>query len=148
MTWQRKTPIMDKEILLSELTYRTSRSGGAGGQHVNKVETKVEAVFDIQASIALTAVEKTILFERLAHKLTTDGILGVVNQTDRSQLTNKEKAQKKLILLIESALEPIKIRKPTRVPFAIKVTIRKNKAMQSDKKANRKNPNLDQFDFR
>ncbi len=99
---------MNAELLIQEFTYRTSRSGGKGGQNVNKVETKVEARLDVAASVALTEEEKVYLLEKLADKISAEGFLSATNQTDRSQLTNKEKATEKLLKLVEKGLVKLK----------------------------------------
>ena len=108
--------IMDAEQLISEFAYRTSRPGGKGGQNVNKVETKVEARFDVAASAALTEEEKTWLLEKLAGKISAEGILSVTNQTKRSQLANKTMAVQKLVRLVQTALVQPKKRKHTAMP--------------------------------
>jgi len=100
--------------LSSEFQFLTSRSSGPGGQNVNKVNSKVELRFDIENSSLLTDDQKEILLIKLATKITSEGILSVVSQRDRSQLANKEDAIEKLYLLIEKALKPVKPRKNTR----------------------------------
>lgn len=100
--------------LSPEFQFLTSRSSGPGGQNVNKVNSKVELRFDIQNSSLLTDDQKEILLSKLASKLTSEGILSVVSQRDRSQLSNKEDAIGKFYLLISKALKPVKPRKNTR----------------------------------
>jgi len=100
--------------LSSEFQFLTSRSSGPGGQNVNKVNSKVELRFDIQNSSLLTDGQKEILLVKLATKITSEGILSVVSQRDRSQLANKEDVIEKLYLLISKALKPVKPRKNTR----------------------------------
>jgi ribosome-associated protein len=75
--------------LTSEIVFQTSRSGGPGGQNVNKVSTKVELYFDINASSSLNDWQKQRLFEKLANKISQEGVLRLVCQTERSQLKNK-----------------------------------------------------------
>lgn len=93
--------------LSSEFQFLTSRSSGPGGQNVNKVNSKVELRFDIENSSLLTDDQKEILFAKLATKISSEGILSVVSQRDRSQLANKEDAIEKLYLLITKALKPV-----------------------------------------
>ena len=100
--------------LSAEFQFLTSRSSGPGGQNVNKVNSKVELRFDIQNSSLLTDDQKNILLVKLATKITSEGILSVVSQRDRSQLSNKEDAIEKLYLLIAKTLKPVKPRKNTR----------------------------------
>ena len=100
--------------LSSEFQYFTSRSSGPGGQNVNKVNSKVELRFDIPNSALLTNEQKEILLAKLSTKITSEGILSVVSQRDRSQLANKEDATKKLYLLISKALKPVIRRKKTK----------------------------------
>ena len=100
--------------LSTEFQFLTSRSSGPGGQNVNKVNSKVELRFDIQNSDLLSEDQKNILLIKLASKITSEGILSIVSQRDRSQLSNKEDAIEKLYLLIAKALTPVKPRKNTR----------------------------------
>jgi len=100
--------------LSAEFQFLTSRSSGPGGQNVNKVNSKVELRFDIQNSDLLSEDQKNILLVKLATKITSEGILSVVSQRDRSQLSNKEDAIEKLYLLVAKALTPVKPRKNTR----------------------------------
>lgn len=123
--------------LLPELHFQTSRSSGPGGQNVNKVNSRVEVRFDIRNSALLTVDQKELLLTRLATKITSDGILCVVSQKDRSQLINKEDAIQKLNLLISRALAPVKPRKRT-LPTAGSVEKRlTEKRIKSQIKQNR-----------
>lgn len=104
---------MDIEILKKELTFRTSRSSGKGGQNVNKVETKVEAMLDVVASAAFTDDEKTTILAKLNNQISKKGILSFVDQTSRSQLDNQKFAIEKLIGQLEKALVKEGPRLPT-----------------------------------
>jgi ribosome-associated protein len=106
--------ILNIPDLSSEFQFITSRSSGPGGQNVNKVNSKVELRFDIQNSVLLSDNQKEILLAKLATKISSDGILSIVSQRDRSQLANKEDATGKFYILISRALKPVKIRKSTR----------------------------------
>ena len=126
--------------LLPEFRFQTSRSGGAGGQHVNKVETKVEVRFDIPNSKLLSEENKAKLLERLKPKLTFEGIISVTSQASRSQLKNKELAVKKLIKLLRKALKEPKNRKSTRPNRAAIEQRLKQKKSHSEKKQLRTKP--------
>ena len=106
--------ILNIPDLPGEFQFLTSRSSGPGGQNVNKVNSKVELRFDLPNSSLLSEEQKEILLAKLSTKISTEGILSIVSQRDRSQLTNKEDAISKFYVLISKALMPVKHRKSTR----------------------------------
>ena len=108
------------QLLLTEITFKASRSGGAGGQHVNKVATKVELDFDLRNSAILTDLQKEIIEQKLSARITVDGILQVISQSERSQLGNKLLTIKRFQELIESCFVIQKKRKPTKISKRIK----------------------------
>ena len=123
---------------LPELTFSASRSSGAGGQNVNKVNTKVELRFDIASSSILTEEEKNRLLTKLAKRLTQEGILIIISQTERTQLKNKAQCLMKFYELLESALTVQKKRKQTKPTLASKSKKMENKKRQSERKASRR----------
>lgn len=100
--------------LSAEIQFITSRSGGPGGQNVNKVNSKVELRFDVRNSSLLSDEQKETLLIKLSGKISLEGVLSVVSQRERSQLANKEDAISKFYSLISNALRPVKPRKRTK----------------------------------
>lgn len=130
-------------ILLDEASFNFSRSGGKGGQNVNKVETKVELVFNIPGSALLSEEMKSRLIKKLHSKLDSDGNLHVVSQSERYQLSNKKKAIEKFLKLMEKALKKEKKRIKTKKPEAVKQKILDDKKKHGKKKRDRKKIDLD-----
>jgi len=121
-----------------ELTFKTSRSGGAGGQHVNKTETRVELFFNVRYSAALSMQQKIILQKKLRSKLTEDGELRIVVSDTRSQIRNKEIAIQRFLALIKKELiipKKRKLTKPTRSSVQRRL---ESKSKKADIKKNRK----------
>ena len=132
--------MINPETLHSELVFQTARSGGSGGQNVNKVETKVELRFDIRNSALLTEEQKEILYEKLDNKLTNEKVLVLYHQTERSQLANKEKVVVKFNDLIRKAFTIQKKRRPTRPTLASKVERLQTKQRNATVKSLRRKP--------
>lgn len=133
---------MDKEKIISEVTFKAVRSSGAGGQNVNKVSSKVVLTFDLNASQSLSEEEKELISHKLKSKLTLENILILNCDEDRSQLKNKEIVTKRFLEIITKALIIPKARKPTKIPTSVIEKRLKNKASNSEIKQNRRKPNL------
>ena len=133
---------MDTDKIITELDYKAVRSSGAGGQNVNKVSSKVVLSFNLPASSSLSEEEKALAETRLASRLTTDGVLVLQCDEDRSQLRNKAIVTKRFIQIMEGALKVEKPRKPTKIPRSVIKKRIENKRRQSDKKQTRRRPDL------
>lgn len=137
MTGQRK---ITASLLYDELVFTTSRSGGPGGQHVNKVNTKVTLKFDVFHSRILTQEERDIIASRLVSTLTKDGVLMITAQDKRSQLQNKEAVVAKFDRLLLKTFAKKKVRKATK-PTKGSVQSRINtKKQRAEKKKWRQRP--------
>ncbi|WP_348813176.1 alternative ribosome rescue aminoacyl-tRNA hydrolase ArfB [Flavobacterium maritimum] len=134
---------METQTIISELQYKAVRSSGAGGQNVNKVSSKVVLTFDLKNSQALSAEEKKLLEINLATRLTTDLVLILNCDEDRSQLKNKEIVTKRFFELIKKALVVPKERKPTKIPKSVIRKRIKDKKSLSDIKKSRQKPKYD-----
>nr|WP_257666437.1 alternative ribosome rescue aminoacyl-tRNA hydrolase ArfB [Parapedobacter tibetensis] len=126
------------DLLLPYIQFQTSRSGGSGGQNVNKVETKVTLLFDIDATTVFSEVEKDRIKQRLRNRLQADGLLQIHSQQTRSQLKNKEIALQKLVELLSYALKTEKPRKTTKPSKAAVQKRLDAKRQQALRKINRK----------
>ncbi len=134
---------MNKESLIKELHFKAIRSSGAGGQHVNKVSSKIELTFDVINSQHLSLNQKETLQNKLANRVNKEGILILFCDQSRSQHKNKELAIKRFIEIISDALKPKKIRRATKPSRSSIYKNADNKKKNSAKKALRKKPGLE-----
>ena len=131
---------MNKDILLNEIQFKAVRSSGAGGQNVNKVSSKVILSFDLITSNGLTKEEKEWLLDKIANKISQEGLIQLSSDEDRSQLKNKEIVTKRFFELLIKSLKKPKVRKETKIPKAVKEKRLQEKKKSSEIKGNRKKP--------
>ncbi len=120
-----------------EFSFRTSRSSGPGGQNVNKVSSKVELLFHVDASKLLSVKEKALIKKKLNHRISVNGYLYLVCQDSRSQLKNRELVIERFYDLIGKSLVVQKKRIPMGTPYSVKEKRAENKRRTSQKKAMR-----------
>lgn len=134
---------MDKSLIANELSFKTARSGGAGGQHVNKVSSKVILSFNINESTGLNNREKRLLKNSLASRLSNESVLSISSDETKSQFQNKDKAIKRFFEIITKGLIVQKRRiatKPTKASKRRKLDAKKQRGQI---KSLRKKPKLD-----
>jgi ribosome-associated protein len=136
--------MLNQKDIYNECVFKAVRSSGSGGQHVNKVSTKIEVYFNIETSLVLTEEQKEKISTKLSHKLSKHFELIVTSQDTRSQFKNKQIAFNKLLDLLNNALTKVKLRKRTHLPKAAKMKRLKLKRFKSDIKKSRQKPGLDQ----
>lgn len=134
---------MDFNTIIQECDFKAVRSSGAGGQHVNKVSSKIELSFSLINSNGLTENEKNRLLEKIANKISKDSVLVLTCSESRSQHKNKELVVKKLLTILKNGLVISKTRLKTKIPKSVIRKRLKTKKRISKKKVNRKRPPID-----
>jgi ribosome-associated protein len=120
-----------------ELTFRTSRSGGPGGQNVNKLNTRVAVLFDVAGSPSLSQEQKQRILRTLAQRIDKGGVLRVVSQKYRSQEANRRAAVERLQQLLRDVLRPVPVRRKTKVPAGAREHRLREKKLRSHLKRQR-----------
>ncbi len=131
-----------KEQLLNEVQFSASRSGGPGGQNVNKVNTKIELRFSVSESAVFDDTQKQLIYSKLKNRMNTEGEMLVTSSSERSQWRNKEKATELFFQLIEKALTKPRKRKKTQPTVASRLKRLENKKIKGQKKQLRKPPDF------
>jgi len=134
-------PIKDQDPFIREFKFQTSRSSGPGGQHVNKVSSRVELRFNVRETQLLSKWHKDLLIRKLSTRISQEGILSIVVQADRSQLRNKQIAVEKFFELLNKALTPEKRRKATKPSRSARERRLQAKRQDSEKKTRRRSSN-------
>ena len=129
---------MNATQLIKELNFQFTRSGGAGGQHVNKVSTKVVLKFNVEESNALSEEEKEIILDKLRNRISKKGEIILTSDASRSQHKNKDLVIKRFIVFLTAALTPKKKRKPTKRPKSANLKRLEKKKNLAEKKVLRK----------
>ena len=145
-------PVPDKVLIINDnvripyadLSYRTARSSGPGGQHTNKTETAVELYFDIAHTVLLTEAERALGMSRLGPYLDSDGVLHLESQSERSQLRNREEVTARFVTLLRAALVPLKHRRKTKPSRAARERRLSHKHKMGELKKRRGRPALDE----
>ena len=128
-----------KQQLESEFKFTASRSSGPGGQHVNKVNTRIELRLSIRESLAFSPQQKLLLFQKLSRRINAHHELFLSAENERSQWRNKETVKKRFFELIEAALTPAKKRVKTKPSASSRLKRLQKKKQLSEKKARRRN---------
>jgi ribosome-associated protein len=125
-------------IFPAELQYRFVRSGGPGGQHVNKTATQVELLFDVEHSLSLDDASRAHIKQKLRRRIDGEGILRLVSNASRSQRQNRADVTERFVVLLAAALKPVKARRPTRPSRGAKEKRIASKKARGDVKKKRK----------
>lgn len=139
-----KLPITYRDAFYREFKFQTSRSSGPGGQHVNKVDSRVELRFNVRESQVLNEVDKIKILEKLASRINNEGVLSIVVQADRSQLKNKQASIEKFFALLTFVFTPVKKRRPTKPSRGARERRLKTKRHDSEKKTRRRSSGWDE----
>lgn len=134
---------MEEAAVIKEIRFTATRSGGPGGQHANKVSTRVTARFDLLASAGLSEEEKLLIQEKLGHRMSEEGVLQLSSDSTRSQHQNKIIATERLIALLLGALQRPQKRIPTRISKGEKMRRMQKNRQHAQKKALRRKPDID-----
>ena len=144
MGWQEKVTINPRlSIPLDELSFRFSRSGGSGGQHANRSETRVELLFDVRRSPSLNDAQREQIVARLGQLVDRSGVLHLTSEQSRSQYRNRELVIARFQALLQQALRPRKKRRPSRPSRAAVERRLEKKRLQSAKKRARRRPDVE-----